>query len=402
MRIFIATDPHYLAPHLFMHSNLFREMTGYGDGKQMEIVEEISDAFVAEVILQRPDALIITGDMAYKGEEDSHLLFSSKLKAICREGIPVYVMPGNHDIDDPSARDYSGDMLSPAATVSSKRFCNLYSFGIPKGEEKGSLSYTVTIEGFRLFLLDTCLYEQDRDLQPARAGGMVKPSTFKWLEKELENTRAKGLTPIVFSHHNLLEHNSVFYVGYTLSNAKELRALLERFDVKLYISGHMHIQSIGQTPSIHEIANGSLTVYPNLYGILTAAPGENTIHYQAKSVDVAAWAKREGRHDDELLHFPARSRKYFRNLNFWKCYSELSALSLPENLCTTMAEFFSMANTAYFSGRMPEHRDELLLLEGWELWRSKGVEIAPFTWAYLESMLAPKNPENQTALTLSI
>ncbi len=67
----------------------------HGDGKVTNYIWEITDAFVEEVLNERPDAVILSGDLSYNGEKASHIELAEKLSKIEDAGIPVLVIPGN-------------------------------------------------------------------------------------------------------------------------------------------------------------------------------------------------------------------------------------------------------------------------------------------------------------------
>ena len=96
-RVVVATDLHYLAPSLTDHGPIFQRMMENSDGKCTQYCDEILDAFLLEVIELRPEALILTGDLSFNGERESHLALAEKLKAVEEAGIPVLVLPGNDD-----------------------------------------------------------------------------------------------------------------------------------------------------------------------------------------------------------------------------------------------------------------------------------------------------------------
>ena len=60
--VVVATDLHYLAPSLTDHGEIFRRVMEAGDGKVTEFCDEIADAFLEEVRVGKPDALILTGE----------------------------------------------------------------------------------------------------------------------------------------------------------------------------------------------------------------------------------------------------------------------------------------------------------------------------------------------------
>lgn len=95
-KILLATDLHYLSPELNDHGACFEKTILNGDGKALAYIDELTDAFVEQVIREKPAALILSGDLTLNGEKQSHLDLAQKLRSITDCGIPVLVLPGNH------------------------------------------------------------------------------------------------------------------------------------------------------------------------------------------------------------------------------------------------------------------------------------------------------------------
>ena len=108
------TDIHYLAESLTDQGDMFQAMVEHGDGKLTNYVWEITDAALEEIKLLSPDVLIISGDLSLQGEKKSHEELAKKLDEVEKAGITVLVIPGNHDINNPSASVYSGGDRYPA------------------------------------------------------------------------------------------------------------------------------------------------------------------------------------------------------------------------------------------------------------------------------------------------
>ena len=78
------------------------------DGKVIRYQPQLWQAFKSEVLAANPDALILSGDLSLNGEKANHLEFSEKLHEIEEAGVPVYVIPGNHDIKSRTPENTSG------------------------------------------------------------------------------------------------------------------------------------------------------------------------------------------------------------------------------------------------------------------------------------------------------
>ena len=86
-----ATDLHFLAPTLTDHGAFFNQLIENSDGKVISYSEECLEAFVDQVIARKPDVLILSGDLTFNGERESHEALVQKLARIERADIPVFV-----------------------------------------------------------------------------------------------------------------------------------------------------------------------------------------------------------------------------------------------------------------------------------------------------------------------
>ena len=96
--ILVASDTHFISPALTDNGAYFTRMVERSDGKVTLYCDALTDAFCAQVIAQQPDCLILSGDLTFNGARRSHEDFAQKLARIQEAGIPVYVIPGNHDL----------------------------------------------------------------------------------------------------------------------------------------------------------------------------------------------------------------------------------------------------------------------------------------------------------------
>ena len=126
LNIMIATDLHYLSKSINDGGEAFANVMEKGDGKGMTYIEEIVDAFCNEVKKRRPDLVLLLGDLTFNGERVSHLELSQKLNSIVKEGIPIYLIPGNHDIDYERSFGFRGNEIYKVDSVSAKDFRDIY------------------------------------------------------------------------------------------------------------------------------------------------------------------------------------------------------------------------------------------------------------------------------------
>ena len=140
--LFHATDMHYLSQQLTDNSEYFVEMVKAGDGKMTQYCEQISEAFVDAVIEQKPDAVLIGGDISFNCEKLSHEDFILKLERIEKAGVDVIAIPGNHDVEYPFSRGYESGSSYKADYTTNADFLEYYkNFG-------PDIAYTVSPDGF--------------------------------------------------------------------------------------------------------------------------------------------------------------------------------------------------------------------------------------------------------------
>ena len=99
--IMLMSDIHVMAPELLEKKGSAYEKYLSQDPKLLEYSGEVLEYLVGETLRRNPDLVIIPGDLTKDGELVSHQLVVSVLAKLRSAGIPVIVVPGNHDIDNP-------------------------------------------------------------------------------------------------------------------------------------------------------------------------------------------------------------------------------------------------------------------------------------------------------------
>ena len=340
LNIAVATDLHFLSSSLTDHGSAFEKYITNSDGKTMEYSEELVDAFLSEVIAEKPHVLVLTGDLTYNGEKQSHVDLSRKLQAVEDAGIQVCVILGNHDMYNKYAVSFSGDSYSSTDTVTSEEFEELYSdYGYSEAlaRDPDSLSYVYQCSpSTRLLFVD---------VNASEYYNTISDSTLQWIEEQLQQAQQDGVKVIGFSHQNMLRQ-SIFGTGFVIENASSLEKLYEQYGVLANFSGHLHIQHTKTgTHNVPEAVTSSLAVSPNQYAEISLT--DSTLDYATKSVDVSAWAKANNKTDENLLNFSTYSKTFFDDNSYRTAYEDYESLDNVEEI----AEYFTMLNNAYFQGR---------------------------------------------------
>ena len=338
----IASDLHYISPEINDNGEYFTKMMAEADGKVSIYCDELTDAFLSEVIEQKPDFLILTGDLSFNGELPSHMRLAEKLAVVEQHGIQVLVTTGNHDIEYYTAASFSGGGYTLLDPTGQAEFREIYAeFGYDEAEaaDTDSLSYLYRAgENTWFIVLDTNT--------PGREC-LVSDETLNWVEKQLAYVRAEGGTVIGIGHQNLMRH-SMFSSGYVIDGADRLLDLYEKYGVELCFSGHLHIQHIMTGGNVTEITSSSLCVTPCQYGVLTLGDGKAS--YKTKPVDVSAWAEENGSTDANLLHFSDFAADYMDTITATDCEQTLAEADLTQVEKAAMTAYACEVNRMYFAG----------------------------------------------------
>jgi len=376
-RIIIATDIHYLARDLTDMQKSYEYTADHGDGKVMKYIWEITDAFVEEVKAEKPDVVILEGDLTYNGERESHIEFAGKLESIEEAGIPVIVIPGNHDINNPKACRFEGESLISTESITPQEFEEIYDeFGYSEAvsRDPASLSYIYQInDKTRALMLDSCQYDPKN-----LVGGMIKDDTYSWIEEQMEEAWNLGMNVIPVAHHNLLDESEVYLQDCTIEHSEQLIDQLESWEVPLFLSGHLHVQHYKRShddSGIYEIVTGSLSTPPCLYGILEYG-AKGTFNYHTKSLDMKAWAEKTGNTDKNLLNFSTYGKKYLSKVFYNQAQDEFKSLNslqgLTENQKDMMAKVYAELNSACYEGKVADIREKVMAKQGYKLWQEEG------------------------------
>ena len=340
-RVAVATDLHYLAPSLRDGGEMFQKVMAAGDGKVTETCDEITDAFLGEVLALRPEALILTGDLSYNGERESHLALAEKLAALEAAGVPVLVLPGNHDLYR-ACYAFLGEAAQPVPSVTAEEFREIYAaFGFDDALslDPDSLSYAARLNDSTLVLM--------LDANTLHDPCGLSDKTLDWVEGQLRAADRAGLQVLAACHQNLYQH-TMFGPGYVVNGTEKLQALLQKHGVPLFLSGHLHVQHILTEGGVTEVATSALTMGACHYALLTASEGE--LCYEARPVPVSRWAREQGLTDPRLLEFEGYAAGRLFNRTRQQAEEQLAGRGLAPEEEQRLADYAAALNLAYFSG----------------------------------------------------
>ena len=291
----IISDTHYFAPEsIGGNMESFIEFSKLNNSSSY-IADAAVDCALATFKEQASngelDFVLIPGDLTRNGELAGHRAFAAKLRQFEQEtGIPVYVINGNHDINNIRASKYNGEKFVEDTPTSQDDFRQIYAeFGYdealstytpPEGAKAGALSYTANLgDKYRLIALDGGRYTADNtdkgdDVQ--ETAGSFTEDLLKWAVNECKKAQAEGRIVIGMNHFNIVPHfdtEADIFEAFVLKEWERMADTLADAGMHYMISGHLHSHDVAEYVSdngekITDIATASLINYPNMFRTL--------------------------------------------------------------------------------------------------------------------------------------
>ncbi|MBC6125393.1 metallophosphoesterase [Listeria welshimeri] len=366
LSIIETTDVHYFAPSLTDNGAAFKQYVAAGDGKQLAYSDEITDAFLEDVEAKKTDVLIISGDLTNNGEKTSHEELAKKLAQVEKAGTQVFVVPGNHDINNPWARKFEKDKQLPTDTITPTDFSKIYGdFGYKDAisSDDFSLSYLAAPSSkVWLLMLDTAIYKTNMQQGTPTTEGGLTTGTLDWVKECSALAEKNGAKLIPVMHHNLTNHSDVIQRGFTINYNQQVIDTLTAGNMEFSLSGHIHTQNIRTAKStddkeITDIVTNALSVYPHKYGNITYSAKNKNFTYQSQKLDIESWAKEHGKTDKNLLNFDQFDYDTFYNSGYDKAIMDLMTSDAYKTYSQSdkekMADTMGLNNMYFFAGTAP-------------------------------------------------
>jgi 3',5'-cyclic AMP phosphodiesterase CpdA len=291
VRFAVIADPHVFDVSRSSTGPALERAMGTG-AKMLAESREILAQALADIAAEHPEFLLVCGDLTHDGERSAHELAAGLLREFGAAGIPVVVVPGNHDVRNPRAVRFEGETLVPVAGVEPDEFAAVYAhLGYDEALERdpASLSYVAEpVPGLRVLALDSCWYRGDPG--SPRTDGSLPRATRAWAERALVRARTDGAAAIVMLHHAVLPHFEGMerrLDAYLLDGYRSADRMLGRAGARLVFTGHGHAQDIvrGSTPEgpIWDVETGSLVSWPHAWRLVEAG-ADGTIRIRSRRV----------------------------------------------------------------------------------------------------------------------
>ena len=291
------------------------------------IAPEILDAALANVTAMalqgKIDFLLVPGDLTKNAEKAAHQELVQKFTQFEQlTGVPVYVINGNHDINNNRAAYYDGENLinvkknpelRSQLDTTPEEFEALYKdFGYSSeggyysrykevaGNSEGSLSYAIDLPNdYRLIAIDSQLYSADNTdsgLNEQETVGKISDALLEWTLSECEQAEKDGKTIIGFTHTNTVPHFDTevdLFENFVFRDWEKAADALADAGMHYTVSGHVHMQDVATYVSdngeeITDITGASILNYPNMFRSVTmssASNGDITCTYETHDID---------------------------------------------------------------------------------------------------------------------
>lgn len=396
-KLVLATDLHYQSARAGDGGPAFQLFVERSDGKVIQYLPELLEAFLDEVIEEKPSALVLSGDITMNGERMNHEELAGRLARVQDAGVQVLVIPGNHDINNGHAAVYYGAEKESVDSIDGEDFYEIYRrYGYDQAlsRDSSSLSYVYALDEKNwLLMLDSCQYEPENKVE-----GRIKESTLAWMDEQLLKAREQGIFVLPIAHHNLLAQSRMYTTQCAMDNNGEVIDLLQKYRLPLFFSGHLHVQRVRKHKAepgvddgaygIQEIITDALSIPPCQYGEVVWDE-DGSISYETRSVDVSGWARKTGSGNPDLLDFEDWSYRYIQKLISDQIRGVVQ--NLGEDVERSMAATYAGVYIDYYAGRKIDAKG-IRNTKGYRWWQRNMPDS--YLLRELDSMITDSDRDN--------
>ncbi len=320
--IAILSDTHYVSNDQKQgHGIQNMDTTAVTEMRMLEEIDSIINVSLDQVTEFDPDCLLICGDLTSNGEYSGAQALADKLNALkSKEGmedVGIYVVNGNHDINNSYAADLTPEEIAKAQRIGPEDFKTVFAglgYGEndhceggtrtvynPQGDDPsiaqnhGGLSYATEIaDGVTLVVMDTGIYSYEdlvnsRYANAQKTAGYISDGLLKWVVEQTQAAKEKGNLVLGMCHHSIMPHCSIdtkvtqaYMSEYIIGNHEQVSTALADAGMSAVLTGHSHANDIAKFVS----ANGNV-----LYDIQTAALCAYPVAWRQINIDITGSGK---------------------------------------------------------------------------------------------------------------
>lgn len=288
LRIAVMSDLHYLSPDMIADTEDFEHALN-SDRKLLKESSAILNEMFERVRADKPDILLVSGDLTKDGEQECHAALAKQLQQLQQDipGLKIYVINGNHDIRNYNAKNFNtADGKAVLATrTEPEDFKRIYDFVYSdptviatftpaEGNKAGGLSYVARpVEGLTVIAMDTCRYSSDNTSigdDEHETSGAISADLEKWVIEQTAAAKARGDLVIGLEHHGLVPHFDVeptILPMYLVNDYERIAQEYADAGMSAVFTGHMHAVDIAAMTTaagntFYDIETGSALTYP--------------------------------------------------------------------------------------------------------------------------------------------
>lgn len=313
LRAGIISDIHYYPQSLIgdAENEDFQNMAS-SQGKQFVQSEGLVDSALAALTEHAKENglkyVFIPGDLSKDGEYEAHASVAKKLEQFEKEsGVSVFVVNGNHDINNYNACSFASGEKAPARITTPEEFREIYkNLGFdnayhkytPKNGKSGMLSYSARLDGgYRLIAIDTAKYSEDATESGKNrneTAGAISPDLTEWILDEIKDAKKKGETPICMTHHSLVPHmelEATILQPFVLDDYMQVIEAFADAGMHYGITGHFHVSDCAlhvndNGEPFYDISTAALGGFPNTFREVTFTTDNDKVSADIQTFDV--------------------------------------------------------------------------------------------------------------------
>ena len=251
-------------------------------GKPARHSERLLNAALAQLAQIPVQYLLIAGDLTREGEYDAHVALAKTLQEFTQQnGTQVLLVPGNHDLNNSHAADYSSGQKQPARQTTAEDFLQIYRPLLPTHTRFFGLNYAVELDD------QHTLIALDSTKPGARVHGEITPEQLQWALTECARARKENRVALGLMHHNLAAHMGHTLAGYLLDDYVKVREKLTRAGMRFCFCGHQHRGHVAKTVCdshvLYDVCAPALNSFPCQFNRVTLS--DNIAHITARAAD---------------------------------------------------------------------------------------------------------------------
>lgn len=311
LKVVHISDDHILPKELIKDTKDY-DIDLNSDRKMFTESDAIVDEQLKRVRKEKPDVVLLSGDLTKDGELEAHQSLARKLRSL-KKDLPdakIYVINGNHDINNSNAKNFNtaDGKAVPATHTSPADFIKNYDmtykdpsviarFKPAAGKTAGQLSYVARPKkGYTFIVIDSGRYSADNTAAKKdehETSGAISRDLESWVLKQIAAAKARGDVVLGMEHHNMVPHftyEPVLLPMYLINDYDRLGTEFADAGMHFMFTGHMHAQDVSKLRTaagndLYDLENGSSLTYPSPFRVQTFERTSDGVKLNGKTVE---------------------------------------------------------------------------------------------------------------------